>query len=63
MGSFDCQGCEKCNTTFAGHPDHHKKLKPHNWQIKYNSNTGKPFKRCSLCAKIDQESYKESKKE
>ena len=43
---FDCQGCMKCNTTYAGHPDGHKPLQPHTWKIMYNQNTGKPYKKC-----------------
>jgi len=61
MGSFDCEGCEKCQTTYAGHPDHHKPLQPHEWINKYNQNTGKPYKYCARCGQIDEESYKQSK--
>lgn len=59
-GTQDCEGCEKCNTTFAGHPDNHKPLQPHTWKEMYNQKTGKPYKRCSKCYKADEESYKES---
>jgi len=62
MGSCDCQGCEKCNTTYAGHPDLHEPLQPHDWGTKYNQNTGKPYKVCKKCSEIDDESYKESQK-
>jgi len=60
MGSQDCQGCEKCNTTFSGHPDHHRKLEPHNWVIRYNRKTGKPYNVCNNCLKIEDKSYNES---
>lgn len=61
-GFQDCQGCPKCNTTYAGHPDGHKELQPHTWGTMYNENTGKPYKRCTKCYEIDDESYKEAKK-
>lgn len=57
----ECEGCDKCNTTFAHHPDYHKELKPHTWGIKYNQNTGKPYKICDKCYHIDKDSYNESK--
>ena len=57
----DCQGCEKCQTTYAGQPDNHRPLQPHSWIIKYNENTGNPYKICEKCHTIDEESYKESK--
>lgn len=57
----DCQGCEKCQTTYAGHPDNHRPLQPHTWKIMYNENTGKPYKRCEKCYAVDEESYKEAR--
>jgi hypothetical protein len=62
MSPFDCEGCEKCQTTFAGHPDNHKPLQPHEWKTLYNQNTGKPYKVCKHCHKTDEVSYLESKK-
>lgn len=59
----DCQGCEKCGTTFAGHPDNHKPLQPHRWVINFNQNTGKPYKRCGDCNEIDKETYKLSRQQ
>jgi len=56
----DCQGCPECGTTYAGHPDNHKPLQPHEWKIMYNQNTGKPYKRCKKCYEVDEESFKES---
>jgi hypothetical protein len=58
----DCQGCKKCNTTYAGHPDNHKELQPHTWKIMYEQNTGKPYKRCEKCYAVDEESYVEARK-
>lgn len=63
MGSYDCQGCIKCNTTFAFTPGEYKELKPHKWLTIYNSSTGKSYKRCEVCFELDIESYKESRKE
>lgn len=60
MGTQDCDGCEDCKTTLAGHPDNHKKLKPHVWKTMYNQSTGKPYKRCSKCSELDVESYKKA---
>jgi len=54
----DCQGCEKCATTFAGHPDNHKPLQPHEWIVDFNQSTGKPYKRCGNCYQIDEETFK-----
>jgi len=60
-GAHDCQGCDKCNTTYAGHPDHHKELQPHEWGTKFDQNTGKPYKICELCYETDEKSFKEAK--
>jgi hypothetical protein len=60
-GFPDCQRCEKCQTTYAGHPDYHKPLQPHTWKIRYNEDTGKPYKMCEKCYKRDEESYKKSR--
>jgi len=54
----DCQGCEICKTTYAGHPDGHRELKPHDYEIMYNQNTGNPYKRCKNCYQTEIESYK-----
>jgi hypothetical protein len=56
----DCQGCSECQTTYASNPDGHRPLQPHVWGIKYNQNTGKPYKRCKNCFNVDEESFKES---
>ena len=63
MGMADCQGCDICNTTFAGHPDNHKELQPHEWFITYSQKTGKPYKRCKKCYTADAESYGEAQKD
>jgi len=62
MGFEDCQGCEKCGTTYAAHPDYHKKLQPHKWGENFNQNTGKPYKICEVCHHIDIKSYEKAKK-
>jgi hypothetical protein len=52
MGTYPCEGCEKCNTTLEQHPDHHRTPEPHDWQLKYDENTGKPsYYRCTVCCK------------
>jgi len=56
----DCEGCKECNTTLAVDISLHKPLVDHNYVTKYNSNTGKPYKVCSVCDEIDVDSYKES---
>jgi hypothetical protein len=61
-GVRDCEGCEECNTTYSGGPNGHSELKPHTWKIMYNQNTGKPYKICSVCGRMDEKSYKESSK-
>lgn len=63
MGGKDCQGCEDCKTTFAGHPDQHKELQPHKFDKKlFNQNTGKSYFTCSVCNEMDLESWKKSQK-
>ena len=61
MWPQDCEGCNQCNTTYAQHPDHHKIREPHEWKIRYNENTGKPYQMCNKCSHIDRESYDISK--
>lgn len=51
MSPMDCEGCDKCNTTYAQHPDYHETPKAHDWIIKYNENTGKPYEICGKCNK------------
>lgn len=60
-GGPNCHGCEKCQTTFAEHPDYHQPLEPHTWITRYNEITGKPYKICERCSERDEESYNESK--
>lgn len=60
---FDCEGCEECKTTFAHGPKWHRELKEHDWKIRYNETTGKPYKICKDCHHIDRESYEEAKKQ
>lgn len=51
MSPLPCQGCDKCNTTYAQHPDYHSEPNPHEWITKYNQNTGEPYEVCSMCYK------------
>lgn len=49
-----CQGCKKCQTTFASSPDNHKALETHDWKPRYNSETGELDKRmCGRCYAIE----------
>lgn len=51
-GSFPpspCQGCYKCNTTLAQHPDYHQAPEPHQWVTRYKQNTGEPYEICKDC--------------
>ena len=57
-----CEGCEKCQTTFAQHPDHHQPLIPHDWGVMYNQHTGKPYKRCKRCSYVEPQSYEKARK-
>lgn len=43
-----CQGCPKCNTTYAQSPDDHKTIEPHDYEIKYDSD-GTPYEWCRRC--------------
>lgn len=40
MAPHDCEGCDKCNTTYAFRPVDHKERKPHDYKKQYNVNTG-----------------------
>lgn len=52
----DCQGCEKCQTTFAQHPAYHHKLEPHEWEhikeireVNGKKEIVREYKRCKRC--------------
>lgn len=46
----DCQGCDECGTTYAGHPDFHKPKIAHEWEPRFSSSTGEPDGRqCARC--------------
>lgn len=51
MGVFNCEVCDKCGTTHAGHPDHHAEPEPHTWITRYNQRTGEPYEICDRCLK------------
>lgn len=54
MGFQDCQGCDECGTTYAQHPDHHKKRIDHDWEDRYNSKTGKQDRKiCNRCGEME----------
>lgn len=45
-----CQGCSKCGTTLATRPDGHKTPEPHDFEVRYDSKTGKPKRQiCKRC--------------
>lgn len=53
MGVYPCEGCPKCNTTLAQHPDFHTVPEPHDYRLIYDELTGKPKEyRCTVCCKI-----------
>ena len=46
----DCNGCDKCQTTLATAPSLHRKVKPHNLEVRYDRLTGKQdFRECTIC--------------
>ncbi|CAN5579290.1 hypothetical protein BH10PSE14_BH10PSE14_06960 [soil metagenome] len=50
----ECQGCSKCGTTFATHPEGHKPLGEHDWVPRFDPATGQPDKRmCQRCYAIE----------
>jgi len=49
MPPTDCQGCDKCNTTYAQSPEGHSEPKAHEWITKYNQNTGEAYEVCDKC--------------
>lgn len=42
MPPEDCQGCNKCGTTFATGPAGHKPVIPHDLRPQFDRNTGEP---------------------
>jgi len=51
-----CQGCKECGTTFAGGPDGHKPLEPHEWEPRFDSRSGKPARPvCKRCHEADRD--------
>lgn len=49
-GVQPCEGCEECQTTFAGHPEGHQPLQPHTFEVYYEG--GKepnPVQMCTRC--------------
>lgn len=55
----DCQGCDKCKTTFAETEDGHRTLQPHIWDDheevkKVNGMVveQKKYEKCSFCGEI-----------
>jgi hypothetical protein len=61
MPPKDCEGCEDCKTTYATYKGGHKPLAPHEWETKYNENTGKPYRRCKKCYQKEKKSNLEKK--
>lgn len=49
MYPHDCEGCEECGTTLETSAETHRPIAPHDWETKYDENTGKPYKRCKKC--------------
>jgi len=50
MPPRDCQGCEKCGTTFALSPDGHQPLAPHRLVPRYSRDTGQfTHWECEVC--------------
>ena len=49
MGSPPCRACPSCGTTLAEHPDEHKPPIPHNFEMKFDEDTGEPYWICSRC--------------
>lgn len=50
MTYHPCEGCEECQTTFAGHPDFHEPLQPHDFRPVYDRYTGQPEdEECTRC--------------
>lgn len=46
----DCQGCTKCGTTLAQHPDDHQPLQPHKPKQFFSRETGQPEGwECAAC--------------
>jgi hypothetical protein len=46
-----CDGCSKCNTTLALHPDYHRVPEPHKPVTRYDNVTGKSYQVCLTCMK------------
>jgi len=61
MSIPDCDGCYKCKTTLAPNPELHKPLQKHEFIIKYNEDSGLPYKVCHRCWKKREQIIKEIK--
>jgi len=46
---FQCEVCDECGSTYASHPDFHAEPIEHDFIIRYNEKTGKPYKICKRC--------------
>lgn len=45
-----CVVCEECGSTLASHPDYHAEPIEHEWEVRYDQRTGKPFYEvCDRC--------------
>lgn len=53
IGPAPCEGCEKCGTNLAFHPEYLGKPVPHEWRKKFNEDTGEPYMICKNCFKRD----------
>lgn len=52
MPPRECQGCEKCQTTFAQHPDGHDPLQTHDWgEVRVEGPESAPtrWQQCKRC--------------
>ncbi len=46
-----CSGCKDCNTTMAEGPEFHEIPSPHEYIIRFDQYTGKPYEVCEMCWK------------
>lgn len=45
-----CHVCKECGSTLAYSPDSHLDPEPHEWEVRYDSRTGKPsYRLCVRC--------------
>lgn len=49
MGVPACMACDECGSSLAQSPGGHADTKPHDYVVRYEHNTGRPYEMCRVC--------------